>query len=66
MDYIHEDINPFVISFVIVGLEMAASRFIVPTFGSTVYTLVSLWGISTEGVAGRKSSSHMDGDFIYI
>lgn len=52
--------NLFVFSFVIMGLEMTASRFVAPTFGNTVYT----WGIVISIFLIGSSVGYTIGGFV--
>lgn len=67
--------NLFIVSFVVMGLEMTATRFIAPSFGNTVYTwgiIISIFligssiGYMVGGVIGDKSSSNKIMHFFYI
>lgn len=52
--------NLFVVSFIIMGLEMTATRFIAPSFGNTVYT----WGIIISIFLVGSSIGYTFGGFI--
>ena len=67
--------NLFIVSFVIMGLEMTATRFIAPSFGNTVYTwgiIISIFligssiGYMVGGYIGDKRSSNKIIHFFYI
>lgn len=68
-------LNLFIVSFVIMGLEMTAARFIAPSFGNTVYTwgiVISIFligssiGYMAGGFIGDQSYSHNMMHFFYI
>jgi spermidine synthase len=52
--------NLFIVSFVIMGLEMTATRFIAPSFGNTVYT----WGIIISIFLIGSSLGYLLGGYI--
>ncbi|USK62406.1 fused MFS/spermidine synthase [Peribacillus asahii] len=52
--------NLFIVSFVIMGLEMTATRFIAPSFGNTVYT----WGIIISVFLIGSSIGYLLGGYI--
>ena len=54
--------NLLIVSFVIMGLEMTATRLIAPTFGNTVYT----WGIVISVFLVASSVGYMVGGYIIV
>ncbi|WP_132011409.1 fused MFS/spermidine synthase [Mesobacillus foraminis] len=53
-------LNLFIVSFVLMGLEMTATRLIAPSFGNTVYT----WGIVISVFLIGSSIGYMIGGFL--
>ncbi|PGT79593.1 fused MFS/spermidine synthase [Bacillus sp. AFS040349] len=50
----------FIVSFIIMGLEMTATRYIAPTFGNTVYT----WGIIISIFLIGSSTGYIIGGYV--